>query len=271
MALKDMLLQLDNSPSCSERLDLAITMAATHGAHLKGLYVVAHAYYTPDQGSGGETEAARLQAQFVERTAAAGISAEWLYVDWNVVGVTVTEIITLYAYYTDLVIIGQPNLSNKNSMSPAELPERLGLAAGRPILVVPYAGRFGRQERVMVAWREGRESVRALNDSLPLLKKAKHVSIVSVGSSAGQTDRAKNSGERLCEQLMRHGITAVFEQIPAPAGFPVGDLLLNYACEQKMDTLVMGGYAQNRRGAFMLGPVAGHLLGHMTLPVLLSH
>jgi nucleotide-binding universal stress UspA family protein len=51
----------------------------------------------------------------------------------------------------------------------------------------------------------------------------------------------------------------------------VGDVLLNSACENKMDLLVMGAFAPTRRGAYMLGPVAKHLMNHMTVPVLISH
>ncbi len=275
MALKDILLHLENSPGSAARLDLAIGLARAHGAHLKGLYVLSHSYYAPRHGGVEETDADRMQALFLEKTAAAGVSAEWLYVDWSVVGVSVTEIVTLYAYYTDLVIIGQPDHTAHDRTSPLDLPERLGLGAGRPVLVVPYAGVFsGSLERVMVAWKTGRESVRALNDAMPILKKASRVSIVSAGSSGGSvsTESAEEPpGRQVSVHLARHEVTAGQEQIIAPAGFPVGDLLLNHACDQKMDLLVMGGYAQTRRGAFVLGPVAAHLLSHMTLPVLISH
>lgn len=272
MALKDILLHLDNTPSSSARLELAINMARTHGAHLKGVYVLSHSYYAPRHGSVKESGAGAAQAMFEEGTAAAGISAEWLYVDWSVVGVSVTEILTLYSYYTDLVIVGQPDPNAHDRTAPMDMPERLGLGAGRPMLVVPYAGSFPAiGERVMVAWKAGRESVRAVNDAMPLLKNAGHVGIVSVGASTNPDSDTEAAGRQICAHLGQHQVAATHEQILAPAGFPIGDLLLNHACDQKMDLLVMGGYAQTRRGAFVLGPVAAHLLSHMTLPILLSH
>jgi nucleotide-binding universal stress UspA family protein len=271
MALKDILLHLDNSPSCPARLDLAVNLASAHGAHLKGLYVLSHSYYAPRHGV-GESEAATLQRLFTEKTAQAGISAEWICSDWPVVGVSITEIITLYAYYTDLVIIGQPDHSTSSSTTPPDLPERLGLGAGRPLLVVPYAGNYSTVgDRVMVAWKAGRESARAVNDAMPFLEKARHVSIVTVGNSEVPDSTAESAGLQLCAYLACHRVATGLEQIFTTSGFPVGDLLLNHACEQKMDLLVMGAFGQSRRGAFMLGPVAGHLLNHMTLPVLISH
>jgi nucleotide-binding universal stress UspA family protein len=271
MALKDILLHLDNSPSCPARLDLAVNLASAHSAHLKGLYVLSHSYYAPRQ-DGGESATAEVQRLFLEKTAQAGVSAEWIYSDWPVVGVSSSEIITLYAYYADLVIIGQPDHSDTSSTTPADLAERLGLGAGRPLLVVPYAGDYSAAgERVMVAWKAGRESARAVNDAMPFLEKARHVSIVTVGTSEVPDSTEESAGLQLNAYLARHGITAGREQIVATSGFPIGDLLLNHACDQKMDLLVMGAFGQSRRGAFMLGPVAGHLLSHMTLPVMISH
>ena len=45
------------------------------------------------------------------------------------------------------------------------------MAAGRPVLVVPYAGNFETVgKRILMAWT--REANRALNDALPLLEEA---------------------------------------------------------------------------------------------------
>lgn len=272
MAIKDILLHLDNSPSCPARIDLAISIARNHGAHVKGLHVLSHSYYAPRLTAAATAEARDIEALFTEKTAAAGISAEWLHVDWSVVGVRITEIITLFTYYTDLVIIGQPNEAANNAGIPFDLPERLGLAGGKPMLIVPYAGNFSENvARVMVAWKAGRESSRTLGDALPLIAEAAHLSVVTVASPDYPDYNDENDMNKLTAYLARHQLTFTHDRILAPASFPVGDALLNHACEQKMDLLVMGGFAASRRGAFMLGPVARHLMNHMTVPVLISH
>lgn len=272
MAIKDILLHLDNSPSCQARIDLAIQIAKSHGAHIKGLFILSHSYYAPRHTTADAEEARTMEALFTARATAAGVSAEWLYVDWSVVGVRMTEIITLFTYYTDLVIIGQPSEAANSAGVPFDLPERLGLAGGKPLLIVPYAGNFSDSiSRIMVAWKAGRESSRTLYDALPFLEKAEHLSIVTVANPGQQEYGAENDMQYLAAYLSRHQISAAHEQILAPASLAVGDALLNHACEQKMDLLVMGGFAASRRGAFMLGPVARHLMNHMTVPVLLSH
>lgn len=272
MAIKDILLHLDSSPSCHSRIDLAIQIAKSHGAHLKGLFVLSHSYYAP-RHTAADTEIARnIEALFSEKTAAAGISAEWLYVDWSVVGVRMTEIVTLYSYYTDLIITGQPSEDAGSAGVPFDMPERVGLAGGRPLLIVPYTGVFSKEmKRIMVAWKAGRESSRTLHDSLPFLEAGDHVALVTVGSPEGNEHGTESDVQKVTAYLARHQITAVHDNILSPPSFPVGDALLNHACEQKMDLVVMGGYASSRRGAFMLGPVARHLMNHMTLPVFISH
>ena len=272
MALKNILLHIDNTPSCPNRIDLAISLARTHGAHLKGLYILSHSYYAPRQDIGATEAARKAEELFCEKTAQAGISAEWLFADWSVVGVSVTEILTMYSYYADLVIIGQPNHNAPDQSTPLDLPERLGLGAGRPLLVVPYAGNYSTiGSRVMIAWKSGREAVRSANDALPILEKAAHVSVVSISPAGSLDNNDTDNALKICSHLGRHEVKATHEHIYASSGMSIGDVLLNHACEQKMDMLVMGAYAQSRRGVFMLSPVARHLLNFLTVPVLISH
>lgn len=50
--------------------------------------------------------------------------------------------------------------------------------------------------------------------------------------------------------------------------FPLADMILNRACEESCDLLVMGAFRGDRPA---LGKIARHVLQHMTLPVLMSH
>ncbi|WP_298435029.1 universal stress protein [Geobacter sp.] len=261
MTFKDVLVHVDNTQQCTARLDLAVGLAKRHRAHLTGLYVISYPHYRPRHES-TELKAAEAEASFRQKTAQVGISAEWLCVDWAVAGVSMTEIVTLHAYHRDLVIVGQTHEGD----TPPDLPERVVSGSGRPVLIVPYAGTFETVgEQVMVAWKPGRESVRALNDAMPFLLDARQATVVTVNSS--------DSGEDLgnvCTHLARHGVTAKGEELMA-GDIPVGDMLLNQAWEDGSDLLVMGAYTHTIRGTFAIGQVARHVLRHMTMPVLMSH
>ena len=266
MPIKDILVHVGNSHHCGVLLDVAIDLARKHQARLTGLHVISHPHYQP-QHAGTDAIAAELQTCFSRKTADAGITADWLGLESSASGVNVAEIINFHALYKDLVIVGQA--SDSDDVEP-DLPERVVLGAGRPVLIIPFAGTFATVgEKVMIAWRAGRESTRALHDALPFLLTSREVGILSVV----QPDDAVSSNREPCAEvsahLACHGITARGEEL-AGAAIPIGDLLLNHSWDKGCDLLVMGAYGYSGRG-FALGSVAKDILGHMTLPVLMSH
>jgi hypothetical protein len=207
---------------------------------------------------------------FRDRTKAAGVDSEWIFLDSSVIGVTVSDIMTMHAYYSDLVVVGQTNYRTPGLNIPADFPEHLVKACGRPVLVVPYTGSFETAgDRIMIAWKAGRESVRGLNDAMPHIEKALYVSVVGVSAEAIPSDTNSHI-MNLRSYLARHAVTARTDQI-CTGNLTVGDTILNLVCEQTADLLVMGAYAPIRRGSLALSPVAQHVLKHLTVPVLLSH
>jgi nucleotide-binding universal stress UspA family protein len=270
MALADILVHMDHQTSSAARLAVAVGLAKRHRARLTGLFVITHQYYQPRHGA---VDALAIVAKelFERQVAEAGIEGQWQCVDWSVIGVGMTDIIIHHAHYSDLLIVGQSTHGPTSSGVPADLPERLVLGAGRPVLVVPYAGVFTTVgERVLVAWKAGRESTRAVNDALPLLKQAQRVDILAINSSETYGDDSESLCSNICNHLERHGVTAKAEKMMA-VNTSVGDALLNRVCEDGFDLLVMGAYAHTPQGKMALGTVARHLLRQMTVPVLMSH
>jgi len=266
MPLKNILVHLDISDHSAARLSLAVGLAQKHQARLTALYIITHPYYEPlhiDM----EVRAEQVEEQFKEITAATGIEAELLTVDWKVTGTSVAEIINLHAHYADMVIIGQTDHASDDKDTPSDLPERVLLGAGRPVLIVPYAGSHKEcGARVFVSWKPGREATRAVNDAIPLLALADAVTVLAVNP----TDEERLEGEKLCLHLACHGITVRVEQ-SLSTNISIGDVLLNRASDEGIDLLVMGAFAQTRLGSPALGDVARHILKYMTVPVLMSH
>jgi nucleotide-binding universal stress UspA family protein len=266
MALKNILVHLDNSHHSTARLKLALDLAQSHQARLTALNITTHAYYE-SQYVDAEANRARIQAEFNEIIAEAGVNAELLDIDWKVTGVSVTEVVNLHAHYADLVIVGQTEQGSPDRNTPADLPERVVLGSGRPVLIIPYTASYKNiGNRVLVAWKSGREATRAVNDSLPLLAKAAEVHVLVVNPA----DPEKNDAEKICTHLACHGIQAKAEQTTS-VDISIADVLLNRASVEGSDLLVMGAYAHKRIGTLALGEVAQHILKHMTVPVLMSH
>ncbi|MDD2853220.1 MAG: universal stress protein [Desulfuromonadaceae bacterium] len=267
MSIRDILVHLDNSSASAARLDVAIAYASKHGAYLRGLYLITHMFYEPHT-AGEKTDSEKAEQMFKEKTSAAGISTEWIFQDCSVMGSDMRSIITLHAYFTDLIILGQPDLSAPVMNIPTDLVEGIIVASGRPVLVVPYSGKFQTAgTRIMMAWKTGRESVRALNDALPHLEIANFVQIVEGSNTVESTGQ---SHDYLNSFLKKHNVTATYDIIHS-GHLPIADMLLNNACENKIDLIVMGAFAPNGRGKLEVSPIARHVLKHLTAPVLMSH
>lgn len=267
MEIRDILVHLDNSAASATRLDVAIAYACKHSARLRGLYLITHYFYEP-RALGEKADRDNNELMFATKTTEAGIDAEWVFQDCSVMGSNVSDLITAHAYYTDLIVLGQTNLSAPVTNIPTDLVERVALTCGRPVLVVPYTGSFqSAGARIMVAWKAGRESIRALSDSLPYLHAAHNITITEIET----TDANRSSSLESVQNYLANHFIHISTELISAGNFPIGDMILNNVCEKNIDLLVMGAFAPNRRGTLELSPVSRHVLKHLTVPVLISH
>ena len=100
---KDIMVHLDQSPACENRLEAAIVLAKQHGAKLTGLYV-----YSSLRQKDPTVETAGVRKSFDQHTQGAGLATEFLDVDLVFLQTGVAEIIGYYASFTDLLIVSQP-------------------------------------------------------------------------------------------------------------------------------------------------------------------
>jgi nucleotide-binding universal stress UspA family protein len=278
MPYKTLLVHVDGGARGPVRIDVAARLARRFDAHLIGLHALTvvklpgYARVAMEGGAGIEefqakaaTEAARQAQQvFTRGVNAVGLSKT----EWRASRGDAAEVAPLHARYADLVVIGQPNPSDESGVEP-ELAERLVLAAGRPVVVVPYAGTFAEiGKRVMVAWNAGREATRALTDAIPMLREAKEVHVIAfnpVGAPHGEVP-----GADIGLYLARHGIKVNVSQQTAE-DVDVGNQLLSRAADLDVDLIVMGAYGHSRMKELVLGGVTRTIFESMTVPVLMSH
>ena len=276
MGLKDLLVHVDNDPACSTRVDVAVALAAKHGAHLTGLHAMGwprlpgyvEAELPPDfleeQRRHLEGLARQAEERFHDRARRRGIRGEWRVDTGDIVGTT-----KLHARYVDLTVVGQGRDLVNAPYDLAFLPEELALGVGRPVLVVPRYGTFEAVgERILIAWNGSREATRAVHDAIPLLKLATKVTVLSIDPDANTGPRVPSADIAL--HLARHGVAAeAASDVGVDIG--VGDLLLSRAADLSADLVVMGAYGHSRMREMVLGGVTRQMLQHMTVPVLMSH
>ncbi|WP_161947430.1 universal stress protein [Trichlorobacter thiogenes] len=246
----------------------AINLALRHGARLKGLYVITHPHYASN--SDYLTDFAQVREFFINATSKAGIEAEWLLVDWATVGTPLSQVVTSHCYYADTILVGQPaQLHNRRTS--LDFHESLILGAGRPVVVFPASGdifQFG--ERILVAWKGGRESVRAVNDALPFLQTAADVSIIAVVSNHTDQSLEEQSMLKLQKHLERCRVAVRTETVFMQKG-TVAEVLLEQTAQEKVDLIVLGGFAYKSNRAPVLSPLTQELLIKTPVPLLISH
>lgn len=267
---KDIMVHIDSSSSAASRLDLAITVARKFDARLTGLYVITRSHYSPRCES-AFNDAEQAQMNFCRIAADNSLRAEWRLIESPVVGANVSDVLVRATMLKDLLIVGQELPGSSANALSAVIPETLLRGVACPVMVVPYAGSFcSAGKRVLVAWRGGRESSRAVHDALPFLLQAELVTVLEVVRADSGEHPEQYSCASLCEHLACYGIDARHSRLIA-ATDSVGDVLLNQAWEVGCDLLVMGAFGSSLHGSARIGAVAGNVLDHLTVPVLMGH
>jgi nucleotide-binding universal stress UspA family protein len=169
-------------------------------------------------------------------------------------------------------VVGQYDTENPPTIAAFTTPERVVVAAGTPILVVPTSGSFDDMGRhVLVAWDGSRESARAVRDAMPLLQEAEQVSLVAVDADRQGHMHPNANPAELAAHLSRHGIPAKATEVSVGLK-NVTNMLLVHAAQLRADLLVMGAYGHPRLLEFWLGGTTHDLLEEKAvLPVLMSH
>ena len=284
MALKDILVHLDSGPRSAVRLSVATRLANATGAHLTGLHVLdipaAEFFYgaaMPLATGGAERVVDQMRAEavaaidpvealFRDQLRRDGIEGGWRLVEGDVAGT-----VTLHARYADLTVLGQNNPYDPKAHGGDAVVVTAALSSGRPVLVVPFAGEFPTLgEHVLVAWNASREAARAVNDALPILEKARAVTVLAVNPRHGIGGHGDVPAADIALHLARHGVRAEAAHTVA-RDIPDGEALLSYAADIGADLIVAGAYGHSRAREMVFGGVTRTLLHEMTVPVFLSH
>lgn len=272
MAYKHLLVHVDTSRRAPERLELAAGLAKRFGARLTGLFAELASFGPSLVGRRSAEDLKRAaeaaRTAFEARAGAAGVEARW----WPLEAGDYAQVVggvAVCCRYADLSIFGQHDAAD--ARTPEDLVEQVVLGSGRPVLVVPWAGRFpDAGKRVAVAWNGTAEAARALHDAIPFMRGAEAVTVLGLQKPPAGEGRALPSLDILAH-LQAHGISAKYERTFVEVGeMEFADILLNRAFDLSADLAVMGAHASAGVGGLHASANTRKVLGSMTLPVLVS-
>jgi nucleotide-binding universal stress UspA family protein len=143
----------------------------------------------------------------------------------------------------------------------------LVMQVGRPVLLVPLAAKTAKLDRVLVGWKDTRETRRAIADALPLMRRAEVV-VVEVAVDGGMA-AARRHLDDVVAWLMQHGVAAKSYPV-ASTGNDAADLHAA-ADRERCDIIVAGAYGHSRVREWMLGGVTKDLLMSPHRCSLVSH
>jgi nucleotide-binding universal stress UspA family protein len=269
--IQSILVHVDAGAHGAPRLKMARALGARLGAGVTALYAVTPVYVelALEVALAGTSKAllefddARRQAA---RNLVSGVCAEpGVQVEWREAPPPPEYSFIREAFCADLLVLGQHDPQQRDSGVLSDFVPTVILGSGKPALVVPYIGaRSSAFETVLVAWKDTRESARALAAALPLLQLADTVHV------ALDADTQEPSRDLLQQFLRRHDVAAQFHTLAGIASM-AGEAILSLAADVAAELLVMGCYGHGRARELVMGGASRTVLASMTLPVLMAH
>lgn len=269
---KTILLHLDSSARATERARVARQLAEVFDAEVTGLPCTMSALMRYPYALEGAAEAVAIMQSLDKdcrdkaHASFAAAAAGSPRMHWAEPMSDAPWGFARRALYADLLVLGQRDGDDPEAGElPVDFVPSLLVECGKPALVLPYAGAIGPVGRtVLIAWKETRESARAVAAALPWLTRAQSVHAVSYGEAADASLRS------LQGYLKAQGVSVTLHS-GGPEKGNAGENLLSTAADLSADLLVMGCYGHSRAREWVLGGATRSILQSMTLPVLMSH
>lgn len=281
MPYKVISVHVNSSRHGLERVMLAAKIAMESDAHLVGVAATGlpRSYYSAGMTGEGAL-GMNMYLNFMKEHAAASLAVFESAADKA--GVRSFEkcmieeesgdALCLQARYSDLIILGQTDPDEEIPAERKDIPDYVVLNSGRPVLLLPYAGKFDTiGQRVMIAWDGSLGAARAIASAIPLLRKARQVRIVVFNPGSEFGAHGEEPGADMALYLARHGVNVDVSVQHTGDEIDTGNAILSFAFDFGADLLVMGAYGHARFREVLLGGVTRTVLQAMTLPVLMSH
>ena len=277
MTYRTILVQIDETAASRTRASAAADLAVRFGASLTAMFlrsdhvpgfIVGDAFtavtsveaYVAERDANMAKAIDKAHALVEEAVAPHGIATRWIEVN----GDDDQSVLAAVRRY-DLTIF--PHVATSTVGTHAISASHIGMGSGGPVLVLPERGfaiPFGK--RVMVAWKESRESARALRDAWPFLTAAEEVHFLSVSR-----DAPSELDDAMRLNLESHGVKTVRMHADRNEDMNIANSIQRHAGMVGAELVVLGLYGHSRVRELLLGGVSRDMLVALPLPLLISH
>lgn len=173
------------------------------------------------------------------------------------------DVIRRHGRLADVIVVPQPDIDR--NLGANTLKAAL-FRTCRPVLMVPHDVPPPEKlcEHVTVAWNGSMEASRAVTMTLPILRAAGKVTILTSGGEPNAATAAD-----LQEYLLAHQTEADIHRFEGSRR--VGPTLLSASRELGADTLVMGAYGDSHEKETIFGGNTQHIVDQAKMPVIMVH
>ena len=279
MSYKTILVCLTTSEAARDILPAACNLARQYDAHLIGIHTLPSIivypgiamHLDPPQFHDFNVRMANqnriIQEIFEKHVSNETFPGEWRSLPANDSNAS-AQLITS-AYRADLVIVAKSD-ADADRFDQANLPKDLILNSGRPVLLIPRNhGEKPVGSNILLAWNATQQSSSAAHDSLPFLKNADQVNVLTVSQTNLEPSGLDTEGHELSASLARHGVHVEVIHV-AQSKKSMGEELSFQAHLNGSNLIVMGAFGHSRFHNMFFGDATRHMLAHADLPVLFS-
>lgn len=183
---------------------------------------------------------------------------------WREIEGVEEQVVGSHGRLFDLVVVGRE--FGRPWLNWRTMVESALFESGRPLLLAPEKSVATFGENIVIAWNASTETARTVAFAMPLLARARTVTVISIEGWGIPGPGA----DELAVYLGRAGVPAVARTVATGARAP-GIAILEECARAGADLLLKGAYTQSRLRQLIFGGATRHVLAQAQIPVLLAN
>jgi len=275
MTFSSLMVHLDLDESNDARLHVAGDLAEQFDSRLIGIACCQPQPAVYADGTFAQSLVRQLEAEADERLAQQERRFRTAFqnrirnVEWRRAFAYPADYVAREARAADLVITGADRIGSASDPLWRLDQSELVMKLGRPLMIVPPEVDRLKLSSVVVGWKDTREARRAVVDAIPLLQKAKEVTVVEIIEKDEDRSVAAHRVADVAAWLGRHKVDASYI-VPSLRGNAV-EQLATQASDIGADVVVAGAYGHTRLREWIFGGVTRDLITQSRICSFLSH